>query len=284
MESAELKIETPYVSYGAKHWNNVQQDEDKGIPWLGLHGWLDNAATFDFLAPLLWPLNLTAMDFPGHGHSDHRPPGVKYHYLDYVADVIHVADALKWPRFNLIGHSLGAGVAAVTAGTFPDRVARLVLLEGIAPISGEPQKSAEYLARSITQMKQAGLRNPPVYKKKADLISARTGAGNIKKRSAEALVARGAIELKGGVTLRSDPRLRVASPGYLTEGQVFSFLDGIEAQTLMIIAEQGLFSDKQYLESLAGRIKTLKKIEIPGEHHVHMDAPERVAPHILSFL
>jgi pimeloyl-ACP methyl ester carboxylesterase len=279
MKARELRIETPHVCYGARQWG-----DENAPPTLALHGWLDNAATFDFLAPLLPKLNLVALDFPGHGFSDHRPLGIKYHYLDYIADVIHVVDALKWERFNLIGHSLGGGVAAVTAGTFPDRVDKLVLIEGIAPRSGDPQKSPEYLARSITQMKKSAERKPPVYKAKSDLIAARAGAGDIKKRSVEALVARGSIEIEDGVTLRSDPRLRIGSPSYLTENQVFSFLDRIEAETLMVVGEQGLFSDRQYLARRTQRIKKLHKVEIPGGHHVHLDDPETVAPHILSFL
>lgn len=279
MKARELTIETPHFCYGAKHWGT-----EDGPPTLALHGWLDNAATFNYLAPLLPQLNLVGLDFPGHGLSDHRPVGIKYHYLDYVADVIQVADALGWDRFNLIGHSLGGGVASLTAGTFPDRVAKLVLIEGIAPMSGEPQKSPEYLARSITQMKQVVNRKPPVYKRKSDLIAARAEAGDIKKQSAEALVARGSVKLENNVTLRSDPRLRIGSPGYLTEEQVFSFLDRIEAHTLMIVAEKGLFSDRLFLERRTQRIKNIHKIDVPGGHHVHLDDPEAIAPHILSFL
>lgn len=83
---------------------------------LCLHGWLDNANTFDKLIPLLprgrsgssgWlvlcsraahliTLSLSgcyyvAMDFSGHGLSSHRPAGCSYHFLDYVTDVRRVA-------------------------------------------------------------------------------------------------------------------------------------------------------------------------------------------------
>ena len=51
----------------------------EGIPTVGLHGWLDNANTFDRLAPLIPELNLVALDFAGHGLSNHRAEGVHYH-------------------------------------------------------------------------------------------------------------------------------------------------------------------------------------------------------------
>lgn len=55
---------------------------------LGLHGWMDNAGTFDRLAPLLSPsIYFVAVELPGHGLSSHLPAGVPYHFvvsLNYV--------------------------------------------------------------------------------------------------------------------------------------------------------------------------------------------------------
>ena len=51
----------------AKVWGN-----EAGIPTLALHGWLDNAASFEPIAPLLEQCHLVAVDLPGHGLSDHK--------------------------------------------------------------------------------------------------------------------------------------------------------------------------------------------------------------------
>ena len=62
--------------------------------WLALHGWADNAASYDRLAPMMLLEGATAVvavDFAGHGRSDHRWP--TYHDEDDVADV--VADSVK---------------------------------------------------------------------------------------------------------------------------------------------------------------------------------------------
>lgn len=59
-----------------------------GLPVLALHGWLDNAASFARLAPLLPDWRIVALDLAGHGHSKHRPAGCRYHLMDYVFDVI----------------------------------------------------------------------------------------------------------------------------------------------------------------------------------------------------
>lgn len=82
---------------------------------LALHGWLDNAASFVPLAPHLSALQLVAIDLPGHGHSAHLPAGASYTTAAAICHVLDVADALGWDRFSLLGHSMGAGIASLTA-------------------------------------------------------------------------------------------------------------------------------------------------------------------------
>uniref|UniRef100_A0A8C4J6N0 Serine hydrolase like 2 n=1 Tax=Dromaius novaehollandiae TaxID=8790 RepID=A0A8C4J6N0_DRONO len=84
---SEVKFPVPWGHVAAKAWGPPQ-----GHPVLCLHGWLDNANTFDRLIPLL-PTDhrYVAMDFSGHGLSSHRPAGLPYHFLDYVSEVCRVA-------------------------------------------------------------------------------------------------------------------------------------------------------------------------------------------------
>ncbi len=278
-DCGEIEIKTGHFRYAAKRWGS-----NAGIPTLALHGWLDNAATFDFLAPLLPDLQIVALDFPGHGHSAHRPKGYRYHYLDYVSDVVDVADALKWEKFILMGHSLGAGIASITAGSLPDRIEKLVLLEGLGAMTRDPDKSNEYLARSIKQMNVVLKKLPPLYENLEELIEARLKIGDLKKDAVEALVKRSYIELEEGVTWRSDPRLRIASPVYLTDEQVFSYLQAIQSPTLLITAEAGMFKDKQYLQDRCEKVKCIIRKTIQGGHHFHLDNPEPVAEAIQAFV
>src|SRR5688500_13408037 len=79
-----------------------------GVPVLAMHGWLDNAASFERLAEHLSGVNLVALDLAGHGLSERRADGV-YVFLDYVADASLAISALGWSRCVVVGHSLGAG-------------------------------------------------------------------------------------------------------------------------------------------------------------------------------
>ena len=78
----ELEIQTSSIRLVAKCWGNPD-----GQPVLAFHGWLDNAATFDNLAPHLSEFRILSLDLPGHGHSDHRPSGTAYYFIDMVMAV-----------------------------------------------------------------------------------------------------------------------------------------------------------------------------------------------------
>ena len=100
------------------------------VPTIALHGWLDNANSFDALAQALPELDLFALDFAGHGYSDPRAPDVGYWgWLD-VQDVIAVADRLGWQRFVIVAHSMGAEYSTQLVGLYPERVSAQICIDG----------------------------------------------------------------------------------------------------------------------------------------------------------
>ncbi|MBV98777.1 Serine hydrolase-like protein, partial [Eschrichtius robustus] len=122
---SELKLAVPWGHIAAKAWGSHQSP-----PVLCLHGWLDNANSFDRIIPLL-PKDFyyVAMDFGGHGLSSHYSPGFPYDHQNFVSEVCRVAAALKWNRFSLLGHSFGGTVGGMFSCIFPEMVDKLVLLE-----------------------------------------------------------------------------------------------------------------------------------------------------------
>ena len=75
----EIRLSLPHIELAA----HIFGPED-GLPVIALHGWLDNANSFARLAPKLEGLRIVALDFAGHGHSDHRPCGAGYALADYA--------------------------------------------------------------------------------------------------------------------------------------------------------------------------------------------------------
>ena len=119
------EIDLGYTIIRGKYWGPLD-----GEPTIALHGYLDNANSFDMIAPHLSGLRIFAMDFAGHGWSDHRREGEQYTGLNDIRDVLAVADHHGWQTFNLLGHSMGAEIGSQIAGFFPDRVTRLLCIDG----------------------------------------------------------------------------------------------------------------------------------------------------------
>ena len=274
----ELAFDVNGLRLTAKAWG-----DPAGTPTLALHGWLDNANTFDGLAPLLPELDLVAPDFAGHGFSSHRATGVHYTSFADVQDALAIANGLGWERFNVIGHSMGASVAAELAGLFPERILRAVMVDGFAHHEGDASESVLSNRRAIEQM-LAQHKTPPVYADLDAMIRRVTEATDQSWDAAATLVARGHRLVRGGYTWRTDPRIRFSTP----QGQNHELLDALmersTAPTLLIVANQG---DRWYRPGIARRAAAhpaLRVEYIDGPHHVHLEDAKRVAALIRDFL
>ncbi|MDZ7827888.1 MAG: alpha/beta fold hydrolase [Gammaproteobacteria bacterium] len=158
LEGEERRITVPGATLAGRAWGNPD-----GPRFLALHGWLDNANSHNALAPLLPELHIVALDFAGHGHSTHRPPGTHYVPLADIQDVIAAADAMGWDRFGLIGHSMGAAIASETAGLFPERITRALFIDGMVHHQGSAADCNDRNRTAIEQMLRAHEKRPPVY-------------------------------------------------------------------------------------------------------------------------
>jgi len=207
-----------------------------------LHGWLDNANTFDRLAPLLPELNLVALDFAGHGLSDHRPEGVHYQTLLDMQELLSIADQLGWHQFALIGHSMGAAIASEFAATFPDRITRVVCIDGFFATGGATtQERIEQNRDAIQQMLEAKSKKPRPYADPQEMINRVSEATDQSPAAAGSLVERGHKKLPdGGVTWRTDPRIRFATPLRPTIEYINNVIAQTTAPGLLIFAEQGV--------------------------------------------
>ncbi|PVZ64971.1 alpha/beta fold hydrolase [Pelagibaculum spongiae] len=251
-------------------------------PLLAIHGWLDNANSFRPLAPLIDNYFVVAIDLPGHGRSDHRPEHALYHFTDYVADVYQIAEFLGWSKFSILGHSMGAGIASLFAGTFADRVDKLLLIEGLGPLSIDENDLPALLAQSVTQRFASSAKKRSIALDKA--IRARVQASPMKESSARLLLERGLQLGMEGWQWRSDSRLRLPSPWRMSEAQVAGFLTAISAKTLLITAIDDELWKGITPQTRLEQVADLTHLELPGRHHLHMDYPEQVAELINQFL
>lgn len=257
---------------------------EDGVPALAMHGWLDNAASFERLAEHLHGVNLVALDLAGHGRSQRRADGV-YVFLDYVADAALAISALGWSRCAVVGHSLGAGVAALLAGTCPEQVARLVLLEGLGPLTNPDDLAPKQLRDALLAERAARARDEHVgYPDREQVAQRLATATGMTVDSARILLRRGLEDADGRVRWRADPRLRLPSRQRLTEAQVRAFFTAIACPTVVVRADPGMTVDEALLRDRLAAIAGATLARIPGGHHVHLDDPAAVAAIVGPFL
>lgn len=112
-----------------KYW--IYGDESLP-PLILIHGTRDHARSWDRTAAALTDRYCVyAPDLRGHGDSAWAVGG-QYSIIDYTLDIHALGEHIGREPYTLIGHSLGGGIALQYAGTFPDKVSRLISIEGLA--------------------------------------------------------------------------------------------------------------------------------------------------------
>lgn len=258
--------------------------------WVALHGWLDNAATFSRLAPALvnaLGIRLVALDLPGHGCSSARGAQADYPLWGYVPDVLEALDGLKVSSTTLVGHSMGAGVASLMAAAAPERVDRLVLIDGLASTTIEPEETVAQLqaalrARRRPRSESAG------YASVDEAVAARVRGGvtRLDADSARPIVERNLVrQADGRFHWRTDRRLAHPSLLRWSPDQMLETLSAIRAPVLLLQATDGVLNEKAHHREACRRIAGLERRIVSGGHHLHLERVKvaAVASEIISW-
>lgn len=271
----EITVTLPHLTLAARRYGNPN-----GPKLLAIHGWLDNAASFEPIMPWFDDHDVVAIDLPGHGRSDHRPRGAWYHYIDYLHDVSTCIEALQWQRFSLLGHSLGGAISSVLAAAMAERVERLYLIEALGPISTPAEKTLGLLRAALDDRAGIDAKQLRIFASLDAPTAARRQHPQmpLSQTAAAALVARGTRAVEGGYVWSSDPRLTLTSAIRMTEEQVRNCLQGIQCPAHLVLAEPAMpFVDLTHMTERLALVPSLTTTRLSGGHHLHMDIPEQVA-------
>jgi pimeloyl-ACP methyl ester carboxylesterase len=280
MQSRELNFNVDGLQFAAQAWGNPEH-----FPILALHGWLDNSASFFALAPLLNNVYIVALDMAGHGQTSHRLGSFPYNIWEDVAEIFAVADQLGWNEFALLGHSRGAIIATIAAGTFPERITHLGLIEGLLPEPKRSEDAPKQLALSIKGIKAQSEKILSVYPDVATAIKVRErGMFPLSHAAAEALTKRGVQKFENGYQWSTDQRLLVPSAVKLLPEQMAAFIKRINCPIALILADDGmpkLFPQYAHFVNIYPHITVSY---LSGGHHLHMEEQVTdVAPIFNSF-
>ena len=264
-KAIEHRFDNHGISLAAVEWG----DPD-GLPVIALHGWLDNVASFAPLAAKLRGIRLIAIDLAGHGLSDHRSLDNTYNIWQDVADVYTVVEQLGLSTFALLGHSRGAMIATLTAGTYPERVSHLGLIDSFVPQAIDETEMPAQLALSIEDKHLRLRREPRLYATREDALASRIhrGEARLSEASAKLIAERGLRHDAEGFRWRADEKLKVASEVKLTPAIVRAFVERIKCPSLLLL------SDPQRTERFYGMDQHAQQLVveiIAGSHHFHME-------------
>jgi len=265
----EIRIQLPHIDLAAR----VYGPED-GVPVLALHGWLDNAMSFELLAPKFEGLRIVALDMAGHGFSGRRAPGAGYQLWDFAADALLATQELGWSKFSILGHSLGGIVAVLVAAAVPERVERLALIDGLVPDTGEAAQSPKKLGEALLAQIDVHSKKKTVYSSEEQAVQARVrGFMPVSQLAAELLVSRGLSPVDGGYCWNTDVRLTLPSPLRLTIKHAQAFVQALECPVSLVLAEQGLLVSVPefmgFMDALDKKNMVIHRVL--GGHHLHLD-------------
>jgi pimeloyl-ACP methyl ester carboxylesterase len=255
-------------------------------PVLASHGWLDNAGSFDLLAPKLSGCEIVALDLAGHGFSDSRSADSGYNVWQDVGDLLDVANTLGWQRCTLLGHSRGAAISMLFAAAFPERVDKLVLLEGGFPITADADEAPAGLAQALLETRALRDKAGRVFSERSKAIAERAaGFTKISTAAAEVLARRSLREVPGGFRWHADQRLKAQSDLRLTPEQVRAFARRVMAPVLVLFASESPFADRPLFQEMPRLFPRVAVERLEGGHHLHMEgAEEAIAQRISRFL
>jgi pimeloyl-ACP methyl ester carboxylesterase len=283
--SASQFVAVRGLSYHVRTWG------DPTAPKLFvLHGWMDVGASFQFLVDaLIRDWYVLAPDWRGFGQSDWSADG--YWFADYIADLDALLEHFTPDTpARIVGHSLGGNIACIYGGVRPQRVARLVSLEGFGVPSEEPGRAPDKLAKWLD-----ALRDPPSFAPYASLAAVadrlRKNNPRMPRDHAEFLADHWAEALPdGSARLRSDPRHKLPFPILYRIEEVYAAWQRVGAPVLWIAASDSfvarwLGEDQAGLERRIAAFRDGRLMTIADAGHMlHHDQPARVAAAIEPFL
>jgi pimeloyl-ACP methyl ester carboxylesterase len=260
-------------------------DASGGPPMLLVHGGQDHCRNWDFVAGRLADrYTIYAPDLRGHGDSGWAIGGM-YSIPEFTLDVAKLANSIEG-KLTVIGHSLGGAIALQYAGTFPDKVDRLVSVEGWGPPMMEHMPAHRRMQQWVGHMLDVERRQPRRYESlEAATKRMREENPHLTPEMARHLTEHGAKKNEDGTyTWKFDNYVRIRSPYEFNLEDAMVIWSQISAPTLLIKGAESWAVDPDK----SGRVDVIRDrksviIEKAG-HWVHHDRLDDFMGHVEGFL
>ncbi len=266
-------------------------------PLVMVHGWMDVAASFQFVIDaFVAERQVIAPDWRGYGLTDWGRSD-NYWFPDYLADLDFLIDQFAPDQpIDLAGHSMGGNVVTLYAGIRPERIRRLINLEGFGVPATEPSQAPKRYAQWMDQLKayhrgKLALRSYD----SLDGVARRLMKTNARLSEDKAnWLARhwSRQNAEGQWEILGDAAHKIVNAQLTRLDETLEIYRRISAPYLMVEAEHNLmdtwYRGRYALSEFHERLKNVPQASrvtvADAGHMLHHDQPERLAALIEDFL
>jgi pimeloyl-ACP methyl ester carboxylesterase len=238
-----------------------------------VHGGRDHARSWDWVArDLRREYHVIAPDLRGHGDSAWAF-GSSYALSDFVFDIVQLLDAVDRYPVTIVAHSLGGAVSLQYAGAFPDRVAKLVAIEGLGPppavmrnIAGVP--GWKRLTNWVEQMQGLAGRRPRHYASIDDAVHRMLDENSfLSETQARHLTIHGVARNEDGTySWKFDNYVRAFSPHRFSDAEVRELRARVACPVLLVRGTESWAGDPER-DGTAKAFPDARVVNIEGAGH-----------------
>jgi len=254
-------------------WGNEQK------PLLLLvHGGRDHARSWDWVASdLRRDFHVVAPDLRGHGDSEWAVGSI-YSLIDYVLDTAQLLKVVDRFPVYVIGHSLGGSIALHYTGIYPERVAKVIAIEGLGPspdmiASFKDTPAPDRMLHWVREMQSLARRRAHHYATLDEAVQRMRDANpRLTEEQARHLTVHGAQrEEDGSYRWKFDNFTRAVSPYLFNVGDARDIWGRISCPTLLIRGTESWASDPSK-DGRADAFRNARVVNVEGAGHwVHHD-------------
>ena len=294
--SSPRRLRIRGLDYHLETWGNTDLATADRPLLLMLHGWMDVGASFQFVVDALaeregaqrW---IAAPDWRGFGRS--RSAADAYWFPDYLGDLDAIVDALSPDApIDLLGHSMGGNVVMAYAGVRPERVRRVVNLEGFGMPATRADEAPKRWRQWLDELKVPSGFRPYA---DADEVAARLQTTNPRLSPDKAAwLARqcAAPDAEGRWHLLADGAHKRVNPVLYRADEAVATWAAIEAPLLWVEGAEtdvskwwGQRYPRSEFEARLAHVPRCERETLPAcGHMLHHDQPERLAARLIEFL
>jgi len=282
------------LRYHVNLWGDAASSTPARPLLLWMHGWMDVGASLQFVVDAMRDERaIAAPDWRGFGRTEAAPLTDAYWFADYLGDLDALLDALSPDRaVDLAGHSMGGNVVMTYAGARPERIRRLINMEGFGLPESKPEQAPERLRQWLDELK-----TPQRIKPYATLaeVAARLMKNNPRLSSDRAtwLAAHWAERRDDGQWhILGDPAHKRVNPSLYRKDEIVEGWKRITAPTLWVEGDEtdpqrwwGHRYPRSDFDARLAVVRDVQRVQLAGSGHMlHFDQPQALADAIERFL